>query len=273
MVEAWLWSAIVSKLIALAALISWPAAARAGEVACRYEGGVVVAPAQVAGAAGDYIIDTGDPLTRLHETRAQSDGFDQPTVVGEVRLAGQRVKDRTITVTNLDARTYDLPTPVAGVIGADVLRAFVVDVSFVPCRLRLSRPGLAPPFRATVRLPLDWKSGLAAAPAAAAGQGGARALAMVPSTGSDMPVRLSDAVARVPRAKKPEELYPGGVGFSRLGALSFAGGLTQAPRTALLHAEADGPDGSIGPTVLAAWRLRFDFPKARLLLAPAPRTP
>ena len=42
-------------VFALAAFV--PAAARAGETACWFEQGVIVAPASIAGLAGDYIID------------------------------------------------------------------------------------------------------------------------------------------------------------------------------------------------------------------------
>jgi hypothetical protein len=261
----------VRALIILAALAG-SAAAHASEVACRYEGGVITAPAEVAGIAGDYILDTGDPLSRLHIDRALGEGFDQPTATGDIRFAGQRMTARTLTVTNLDARTYALPTPVAGVIGADVLKDYVVDVSFAPCRVRLSKPGRAPAFRAALTLPLTWRAGLPAAPAAVAGDNGAAQLSMAPSTGSDMTVRLSDAVAAVQHPKKPKELYPGGVGYSRLRAVSFGGALTERPKTALFKAEAGGPDGSLGPDILAAWRLRFDFPRGRLLLAPARRS-
>lgn len=250
-------------LVALAG----PAWAHAGEVDCHYEGGVLVVPAEVAGAAGDYILDTGDPLTRLHETRAQSEGFEGASVTGPVLIAGQRLAPRAVAITSLDARTYALPTPVAGVIGADALGAFVVDVSFAPCRVRLSRPGAAPRFTADVVLPLVWRGGLPAAPAAVAAGRRAERLFLAPATGTDLPVRLSDAVAGVPNAKAPRELYPGGVGFSRLRAVSFAGALTENPRTALI--EAGGADGLLGSAILDAWRLRFDFPGGRLLLAPA----
>ena len=47
---------------------------------------------------------------------------------------------------DIDVRTGLLPTPIAGVIGADVLRAYVLDVRYVPCRVALSRAGHAPRF-------------------------------------------------------------------------------------------------------------------------------
>jgi hypothetical protein len=57
-------------------------AARAGEVVCHYEGGVMVAPARVAGIAGDFILDTGSAHTVLDATRAASEGFTSAEITG-----------------------------------------------------------------------------------------------------------------------------------------------------------------------------------------------
>src|SRR5690349_14802182 len=68
--------AVLKRLAALAlGLAGLPAAARAGEAPCWFDGGVVVVAASVAGVAGDYILDTGSPATLLDETRAQGAGF------------------------------------------------------------------------------------------------------------------------------------------------------------------------------------------------------
>ncbi|MCW5758656.1 MAG: hypothetical protein KIS90_02660, partial [Phenylobacterium sp.] len=48
--------------------------AGAGEVACRFEAGVITVPAVVGGVAADYILDTGSPITQLHETKARMEG-------------------------------------------------------------------------------------------------------------------------------------------------------------------------------------------------------
>jgi len=39
---------------------------------------------------------------------------------------------RPVEVADLDLRTGAAPTPIVGVIGADVLRPYVLDVSFAP---------------------------------------------------------------------------------------------------------------------------------------------
>ncbi|MET0274155.1 MAG: aspartyl protease family protein, partial [Phenylobacterium sp.] len=127
------------RTLAFAALLACAAsAARAGEAACWFENGVVVVPAEVMGVAGDYILDTGQAQTQLAETQAQSAGFEATAPTGEVRLAGQRLEGRPVAVADLDVRAGLFPTPIAGVIGADVLRGVGVDVTFAPCRVRLS---------------------------------------------------------------------------------------------------------------------------------------
>jgi hypothetical protein len=88
--------------------------------------------------------------------------------------------------------------------------------------------------------------------------------------GGDTAVRLADDLAAAPGAPKPKELYPYGVARPRLRALSFAGALSENLPAGLLAATPDGPAGEIGAPVLSRYRLRFDFPAGRLLLAPAP---
>jgi hypothetical protein len=257
------------KLASLALAVAlWPLAApaRAGETACLFEEGVLVVPASVAGLAGDYILDTATPATQLHETRAQTAGFADPAMVGDVELAGVRARGLTVAIVDLDLRTWNFPTPIAGVVGADVLRAYVVDVSLTPCRVRISSPGRAPPFRAGRILPITWKAGQPTVRAAVADGPSAWMGDFALATGSDTAVRLSDAVATAPGAEKPVELYPHGVLRPRLRALSFAGALSEQLPAGLVKAQADGPDGTLGAPVLAAWTLRFDFPAGRLLL-------
>ena len=244
--------------------------ALAGGAACWFEHGVVVAPAEVMGVAGDFILDTASPHTQLAETQAQAAGYAEVSLVGTVRLAGLSLSGRAVAVADLDPRTGALPTPIAGVIGADVLRPYVLDVSFAPCRIVLSPAGHSPRFRARVSLPLSW---VAERPGVvAAVSDGPRAVSglFAPATGADTGLRLSDAIAGVAGAAKPGELYPYGVYRPRLRALSFAGALSENLPAGLIKAEDPGLAGQIGAPVLAHYRLRFDFPAGRLLLAPRP---
>jgi len=123
------------SLSALLALSATPALA--GEAACWFENGVVVVGAEVMGVPGDYILDTATPHTQLADSQAQTAGFAEAALVGEVRLAGVVAKGRPVAVEVLDLRTGALPTAIAGVIGADVLKDYVLDVSFASDNARL----------------------------------------------------------------------------------------------------------------------------------------
>ncbi|MGH6998780.1 MAG: hypothetical protein ACREEO_11310 [Phenylobacterium sp.] len=255
------------KPAALVLAAAIPAAAHAGETACWYEQGVIVAPASIAGLAGDYILDTGSAVTQLHETKAQGAGLVDPAQRGAVRIAGLTLADRPFAVADLDARTYAFPTPIAGVIGADLLSGYVVDVSFAPCKVAIYPLAKAPRFAGGATLPLNTKSGVATARAAVSD--GPRALAgdFVIATGADTAVRLAQDHASVPGAAKPEDVLPYGDRRAALRAASFAGALFENLQAGLTPA---GPaTGVLGAPLLARWRLRFDFPRGRLLLAPA----
>jgi len=259
-------TAALPLALALAALAA-PAAA--DEAACWYENGVVVVTAEVAGFVGDYILDTGQAATQLAETQALELGYVEPAVTGEVRLAGLRLPPRQVQVADLDVRTGLFPTPIAGVIGADVLKDHVLDVSFAPCRVRLSAPGRAPRFSGA-RLPLAWAEGRPVTLAGAADGPTALRGPFVVSTGLDAPARLSEALAAAPGAEKPAELLSYGVLRPRLAALSFGDVLVPDLPAGLMRPEPDAVAGAIGAPVLARWRLRFDFPAGALGLAPAP---
>ena len=256
-------------LLALAAAAA-PLAARAGETACWFDGGVVVVPAEVLGIAGDYVLDTATPVTQLADTQAQGAGFDATHVRGDIRLAGLTLRNRPVEVAKLDLRTGALPTPIAGVIGADLLKAFVLDVSITPCRVALRSPRRAPPFHAARVLPLAWIAGAPAAEAAVSDGPHAWRGAFALATGSDTPIRLSDALAAAPGAARPQELYPYGVLRPRLAAVSFAGALFRKVPAGLVASSDPALAGQIGAPLMAAWRLRFDFPRNRLELAPNP---
>lgn len=260
---------IALPLVALlTALAAYPA--RAGVTRCWLDQGVVVVPATVAGASGDYILDTGAAHTALHETRAQSEGYAAASLTGEVRLAGLRLENEAIAVADLDARTWAFPTPIAGVIGADILSHYVVDVRFAPCQVRLSIPGRAPPMRGGARIAFAL-AGIVPAVTAAVSDG-PRALPgpIVLATGADTGLRLSTAQAGAPGAAKPSELLPYGAWRAQLRAASLAGHLWENLTVGLI-ADADLPPGAvgaIGPQRLAAWRLRIDYPGRRVIFAP-----
>ena len=251
-------------LSALLALAAPPAAA--GEAACWFENGVVVVGAEVMGVPGDYILDTATPHTQLADSQAKTAGFTETALKGEVRLAGITATGRPVAVAVLDLRTGALPTPVAGVIGADILRDYVVDVSFRPCRVALRLPGGAAGFPADAVMTLGWVADRPVVRAAVADGPHAFAGGFAPATGGDRALRISDAYARVAKAAQPKELYPYGVLQPRLRAFSLAGVLFENQRAGLVKVEDPRLAGEIGAPLLSHFRLRFDFPAGRLLL-------
>lgn len=259
----------VSPLPFCLAALAAAAPARAAEVACRFEAGTITLPAVVAGIAGDYILDTGAAQTTLHSTKAEAEGIADTALTGDVRLAGMAIRAVPLTVADLDVRTWNLPTPAGGVIGADVLKGFVVDVSYAPCRVRLSLPGKAP--RVSGRtLDLGWDLGRPTAEAAVADEARRISGRFVIATGANAPVRLADDLAQVvPGALRPEELYPEGVWLARLPQVSFAGAEGLDAGAGLMKPEGDVV-GLLGAHVLAHFRLRFDFPAGKLIVQPVP---
>src|SRR5579859_291099 len=252
-------------LSAVLALTAGPALA--GEARCWFENNVIVVGAEVMGWPGDYILDTATPHTILAESQAQTAGYVETALNGEIRLAGLTLPNRPVQVLAIDLRTGALPTPISGVIGADVLKGFVLDVQFRPCRVTLSprpRKGFGP----AITLPMDWLADRPVVRAAVSDGPHAFSGAFTPGIGADTTIRLSDALAAAPGAPKPKELYPYGIAFPRLRALSFAGALSENLPAGLMKAEDPALAGQIGTQLLSHYRLRFDFPAGKLLLAP-----
>lgn len=259
-------------LLVLALSLTVGVPASAAEMACRFEGGVLVVAASVADVAGDFILDTGAAATLLHATRAGAEGITPAGVTGAIQLGGLTLPAQRIGVADLDVRTWNLPTPVAGVIGVDALRGRVLDVTFAPCRVRLSEPEHAPHF-AGVSVPVTWDAGRPVVEAMVSD--GVRRLSgpFILATGANAPVRLADDLARAPGVSRPAELYPQGVRLARLPALALADQTFTDLGAGLTAPEGDVA-GVIGGPVLAHFRWRFDFAgrRARLLALQSPRS-
>ena len=245
-------------------LAAWSGEALSAEIGCWLDRGVLVAPATAAGVSGDFIIDTGADHSSFHNTRAQAAGVEGDSMAGEVRLAGARVAERELAIEDLDARTWAFPTPIAGVIGADILRDFVVELDTSPCRLTLASAGDLPrPVGSS--LPISWHDALPVVPGALSDGPTARIVTLVPATGLDTAVRLSPALAAVPGGDA-KAMSPYGQGGAELRALSLGNRLFEDLQVGLSDGQTKA-DGSVGLQVLGRWRLRFDFPAGRLHLA------
>ncbi|MDB5457029.1 MAG: hypothetical protein JWP92_2614 [Caulobacter sp.] len=209
--------------LALVVLLGGAAPAVAGQTACWFEHGAVVAPASIAGLSGDYVIDLSAPRTLLHNTKAQAAGYDDTALTVPVRLAGQTVAALAVAVVDLDARGGPFDTPIAGVIGADVLGRYVVDIRFAPCRLTLSRPGSEPAFGRGASLPATLVGGVPTVTAAVADGAKAWSGPFAIDTASTAAARLPGLEARlVPPGTKldPQARH---LAPARLRALSLGG--------------------------------------------------
>src|SRR5690242_15438982 len=139
-------------------------AARAGEARCFVENGAVIVPAALGDIAGDFLLDLGAPASQLHNTIAEAWDVEGASDVAPLQLAGERVPAASFQVADLDARSWGFSTTLNGLIAADVLQGYVVDLQLEPCRLTLW-PGPAPARRVLARWPLAMVGG---APAVAA---------------------------------------------------------------------------------------------------------
>ena len=231
------WSlALASLLIGLAA-----GGAEAGESVCWIQNGVLLVPAVAAGVNGVFILDTGAAHSQLDATQASEVDIADPAVTADVRLANRRFSAVSMQVVALDDRTRAFPTPISGVLGADVLAGQVLAVRPSPCRLSLtpSRPGLRR------GLPVTLRNG---APFIQAG--------------------VSDGMHTATGAFRIDTGSPAGAAIAggpvtapnhRLRALSFGGQLFEDV-TALSGAEAgDGASGTLGEPIWSRFILRLDF--------------
>ncbi len=232
--------------------------------ACWFENGAVVVPASVAGVAGDYLIDPSAPITLLHDTRAQAAGFEATSLTARVRLGGQTLDNLSIQVVNLDTRSAGFETPIAGVIGADVLGRYVVDLDFAPCRIRFSLPGQAPRFSAAFAMPLALTNGALTLSAAVTDGSHVRVGRFALDLSAGAALRLPGAG---PEHPTKTDLAPRSSARGRIRALSFAGQLVEEPSVSLTSDLDPALAGAIGNGVWSRYRLRIDLGRAKLSLA------
>lgn len=233
--------------------------ALAGDTACWFENGAIVAPAALADMAGDFVIDLSAPQTLLHDTKAQMSGYAQTDLTLPVKLAGQRLEAVPIVVRDLDYRSVGFIAPIVGVIGADILDRYVVSLDFAPCRLSLeARDAALTP---------------AAAPLAVTVVGG---VATVRATASDGFTSLTGAFALDTASNggvraRGEADAPRQKPAGRLAGLSLNGTLRQHLKAVVAGDLPEGVAGAVGVQLLSAYRLRLDAQGGHLWLLPARR--
>lgn len=244
-----------SPFLAVLALAAIAAPARAGETACWFENGAVVAPAAVGDMTGDFVIDLSAPHTLLHDTKAQAGGFEAPALSLPVRLAGETLPAWPVAVADLDYRSVGFVAPIAGVIGADLLTRYAVIIEFSPCRLRLEPAGRA---RLAGRpLRVEMVGGLPTVRASASDGFQSVAGPFALDTASAGALRARG------RADDPRQ-RPAGV----VAALAFDGRVHPRARAVRAGDLPEGVVGALGVEVLARGRLWLDAAAHALWLTP-----
>lgn len=236
--------------------------AQAGETTCWFENGAIVAPAVIADMAGDYVIDLSAPRTLLHETRAQMAGLTEPEFIASVQVAGLKTPDVSVKIADLDARGAGFVTPIAGVIGMDVLAGHSVEIDFARCQLRIDRPWRA---RRQVVFPVEVIDGLPTVPAAVSDGPRAFSGAFAIDTASLAMARLSTRDAGATGKLDPNARHKAP---ARLRALSIGGVLAENVPASLADDLPEGVAGTLGTGLWARHRLRLDAAGRTLAVAP-----
>lgn len=260
-------SRVSALALSLALPLAFAGAARAGETACWFENGAVIAPGVIADMAGDYVIDLSAPRTLLHETKAQMAGILEPERTMSVEVAGLKAAAVAVKVADLDGRGAGFVTPIAGVIGMDVLAGHSVEIDFADCRLRIDQPWRA---RRQVVFPVELVEGLPTIPAAVSD--GPRALrgAFAIDTASLAMARLSTRGAVVTGKLDAGKVDMGArhKAPARLRALSIGGVLAENVPAGLADDLPEGVAGALGTGLWARHRLRLDAEARTLSVAP-----
>ena len=225
----------------------------AGLARCWIDKGALVASASFGDIAGDFLIDLSAPVSQLHNTRAELAGLEAPVVRRDLMIAGKRINGVDMAVVDLDARTRAFDTSINGVLGADVLGRFAVDIETSPCRIRLSR-AKARRFRGGLRLPVTVVDGRPLVGATISDGVGVENGLFAIDTGRWATGVVDARLSRTPSVEPGQPPAP-----IRLRALELGGHLfEQAP--ASIEAAHDGrAAGSIGMAVWSSWRLRLDM--------------
>jgi len=255
----------LAAALAFAAVSAAAVSARAGETRCWFDNGAVVVSALLGDHAGDFIVDLSQARSQLHVTTAQTIGLaDASETQGVLTLAGERIAAR-MTIADLDDRGWGFPTGIDGVIGADGLAGYVIDLRFSPCRLTLRQR--APRTTGFIALPVTMVEGVPSVAAAIFDGARTRTGRFAIDTGA-AGVRISADHARFSRLEARVDPLLRDKPPARLAALSFAGRTFRGPRAGLQIGAPPGLLGGIGTDIWSGYALRLDLPRRRLTLMP-----
>jgi hypothetical protein len=242
------------------------AQADAGEIGCSLDNGAIIVPAALGDIAGDFILDLSASKSELHLTRSEAEGLATSEVAAPLRLAGETIA-ADFSVVDLDARSRGFPTTINGLIGADSLKGYVIDLALHPCRLRLSR---GPTNENRGRsLPVRWIDGTPAVWASITdGRTGLVGWFAIDTGAAG--VRVSTAIAHLSRSSNDVDATARSRPPARLAALGFAGrAFTNVP--AALESDLPAPlIGGLGAAVWSHYDVRLDLMRDRLRLLPVP---
>jgi hypothetical protein len=167
-----------------------------------------------------------------------------------------------VKVADLDARGAGFVTPIAGVIGMDVLAGHGVEIDFADCRLRIDRPWRA---RRQVVLPVAVIEGLPTVVAAVSDGPTALRGAFAIDTASRAMARLS---TRGAKTAGKVDMAARHLAPARLRALSIDGVLAQNVPATLADDLPEGVDGTLGTALWARHRLHLAADARTLSVAP-----
>jgi hypothetical protein len=255
-----------ASLVAVMVGVLAAGAARAGETKCWFEHGAVVVPAAFADIAGDFILDLSAPRSQLHATIALAHGIVAATPRGDLALAGVTIGDFPMQVEDLDARGQPFVTSIAGILGADIARRFVIEIGFSPCRVTLHRRAGRPP-SGTAFLTIHWIGDVPAVQASACDSHRCESGLFSIDTASQG-VRL--AGAELSRRPAGVDAASRSDPPARLRALSLGDRLFEQTPAGLMD-PSPSPElaGAIGDAVWSQYDLILDARSGRLELAPS----
>jgi hypothetical protein len=256
-------AAVTALALVLAGAI--PVEAHAGASRCWVDSGAVVVPAAFGRITGDFLLDLSTAHSVLHLDVAQGDGIQTTSASGVLIFAGERIPAQ-LAVASLDDRSLGLPTTINGLVGADVLASYVIDLRLSPCRIALW-PRRAPSFHATATAPIQWVEGVPTIAASISDGRTALAGRFAIDTGTNA-VRVSSAagaLSRTPKGIDPaSRLDPP----ARLDAVGFGGKALRGLPSALESDLPSGVLGGLGDAVWSRYDVRIDLKRARLELRP-----